>query len=563
MSKARETKAIASRIDIQYHAQPHWFRWWRRVMVLLALLGTGAWAAYVLAGRNERVLNPGRLAVAHAMLDNNCAACHDHAGKGGFLKTVSDSACLACHTATASHHPLADLNPSQPSRAHLTSLTHPKMAADCAACHVEHRSHALLKGTDDRLCVQCHGDLNSHVTEGSKLDARLANVVTSFAPNHHPEFGRTLPAPTTQALATAAKPVTPWADQTKLKFNHGKHLDPNGAIKIQGCASCHRTDAPSGAVPPAGAASPGQAWKSGTAEVAATSRRYMQPVNYERDCRSCHSVGLPATKDLDKFFATKVAPLVSHDSLDIVRAQLADLDRLYMSLLEDHPKLLKSGESADEWLAAQREALLETLKKGKKFGEPLEESLDAVQKADEARESLKKELAKKPIDPAKVKEIIEQMSPADSPQPPTEKAKMLLAAAAEYQVAILNSSSSCEKCHETQGKVMPASEYQESLGTPKSARLRTLPTGLSSSPRRWFANSEFSHDAHGGLPNLTCLNCHQGMDRDGLGKHEDDGIARMPAMQTCITCHFPDRSDQRGAGASCNTCHNFHDRKQR
>jgi predicted CXXCH cytochrome family protein len=559
MATPRDTKAIAGRIDIQYHAHPHWFRWWRRVAVLLAVIGTGAWAAFVIAGKNERALNPGPVARAHATFEDNCAACHDHDGKQGFLKTVSDNACLACHTA-ASHHPLADLHPREQSGVHLTSRNNPMSAANCVVCHVEHRGHAQLMGTDDRLCVQCHGDLKNHVAEGAKLDAHLANAVTAFAPRHHPEFGRALPPPTTQAVAIAAPPVTTWADQTRLKFNHGRHLDPNGAIKIQGCASCH-TSAVAPSVPPPGATVPAQAWKgaTATAETAATSRRYMQPVNYERDCRSCHSVGLPATRDLEKFFNSKIVPIVSHDNMDGVRAQLGDLDRLYLSLVEDHPKLLKSGQSADEWLTAQREALAEVLKKVKKFGEALEDAQDAIQKTDEAREALKKELAKTPINPAKVKDLAEQIAAAESPQPPTEQSRMLLAAAAEYQVAILNSSSSCGKCHETQGKVMLPSEYSEALSSGKAQRIRTLPTGLPSSPRRWFASSEFDHDAH---RNTACLTCHQGIDRDGLGKHEDDGIARLPAMQSCAACHFPDRSDQRGAGTACITCHNFHDRSK-
>ena len=136
MPKTKETKAIARRIDITYHRRPHWFRWWRRFLVVVVALATGAGAAYMGTGRADHMLNPGPVTQAHAGFENNCAKCHDHDAKGGFFKTVSDNACLACHQSAPIHHPNADLNPGNPSAPHLAGMdAHggKLRSADCVA----------------------------------------------------------------------------------------------------------------------------------------------------------------------------------------------------------------------------------------------------------------------------------------------------------------------------------------------------------------------------------------------------------------------------------------------
>src|SRR5689334_9243881 len=125
MPPSRDTKAIAQRIDIRYPGWPSWFRWVRRWVIVLSAAGALLWMGFVLSSPSrragtERLLNPGPLAMAHAEFQNNCAACHDANGRGGFFKTVSDAACLNCHDA-ASHHPQADLNPGKERAVHLTS----------------------------------------------------------------------------------------------------------------------------------------------------------------------------------------------------------------------------------------------------------------------------------------------------------------------------------------------------------------------------------------------------------------------------------------------------------
>ncbi len=557
MPTPKDSKAIAGLIDITYHRRPHWFRWWRRFLVVFTGLVTIAIVTYQITGHRERWLNPGHVSAAHALFENDCAQCHDNDHRGGFSKAVSDTACMACHRDAAAHNPHADLHPGKQGAVHLTSLKNPMKSADCVVCHIEHRGQAALAGTSDQLCVQCHGDLANHMKDGAKPKAGFDLRVTSFKPGNHPEFGRSLPRPTTQILAAATQPVTPWADNTVLKFNHSKHLNPQGSIHIQGCASCHSTeDRSTGRL---------ASLSSATQPANTSARRYMRPVSYERDCRSCHSVGLPATKELERVLAVKVAPIVTHGSMDVVRAELNDLDHRYLALVEDHPDLLKAGKPVAEWLKEQQDELVEShLKKVKTLGEALVDAQEATQKSIDAREELKKEMEKKPVDAAKVKELLDQVNDPESPISAAERAKYLFAAAAEQQVAVLNSSSNCSKCHETAGKVVLAADYATALSSGKrpatgadALRFRTLPTGLPESPRRWFGESDFNHDAH---RTTACLDCHQGIERDGLGGKPDDGIARMPNLKSCAACHIPDHAEMRGANAGCVTCHHFHDR---
>src|SRR5207249_4993034 len=105
-------------------------------------------------------------------------------------REVSDVACLNCHDA-GRHHPMARLNPGDPSKPQLTSASG---ASNCVACHVEHRGReALAAANDDGLCVQCHKDLVKHI-ETSALPLRGFPALVESFPAEHPPFGRRLAA---------------------------------------------------------------------------------------------------------------------------------------------------------------------------------------------------------------------------------------------------------------------------------------------------------------------------------------------------------------------------------
>jgi hypothetical protein len=179
-------------------------RRWIGLLTALALLG-GAAAFAALprasplkrAATWQRLASPGRLSVAHAFLEDNCAACHRA------VRGVEAANCAACHAnnesllqrqPTAFHanvgscrechpeHQGGKRPPTLVDHAALAAIVlrrHPELAAwvtrqdaggglspdhphitpaeaalDCAACHGNKDRHAGLFGRD---CAQCHG----------------------------------------------------------------------------------------------------------------------------------------------------------------------------------------------------------------------------------------------------------------------------------------------------------------------------------------------------------------------------------------------------------------------
>jgi hypothetical protein len=189
--------------------------------------------------------------------NNNCAACHG-AGRGGpvtwtraafaaepgpfeFRKLVAvadsrmtriDQSCLRCHAGHDFHQPNV-----------VSSYS-------CSACHTEHNGGQPIAEPDNGHCLSCHGDahvMQASFARGKEIDLARPQpaVFQSFA--NHPDFH-------------------PPADVNTLKFNHQKHL--TGDIPLLNghkldCADCHKPDA------------------TGT---------YMQPMTYEANCKSCHSL---------------------------------------------------------------------------------------------------------------------------------------------------------------------------------------------------------------------------------------------------------------------------------
>jgi hypothetical protein len=309
----------------------------------------------------------------------------------------------------------------------------------------------------------------------------------------------------------------------------------------------------------------------------------MWPVRYETSCRSCHPIGLPITPDLQQATVAiastqptrKVAaPMLVHDRMDLVRAQLGDVDRLYLELLANLPDgralLLrdpKGGQDrpAEQWLVQQKMELAELLRTGGSKKWLPKEWVKAQDELDEARKALADEMKKAKPDPKDLKDL------RDDVETQTQKVRDLvkamppgaLATACEAKLAV----ATCAKCHFTQGEVMDGGQYKASLATAGGAvAFATLPTGIPrDAPRRWLQGARFDHDKH---RDMTCLDCHAGMDKDEDGRVRDDKkeiveryLARLPGMQICAACHTPDTSTGRGAGTACASCHTFHDRQ--
>jgi hypothetical protein len=252
----------------------------------------------------------GPLSKSHAFLENDCAACHQAA-----FVAVGDAACLSCHQAGraaeaqaaaflrvkqagspfeprlvmdhAAHDRLmfaAPLPDDWAGKAQaLLRRTFHRPSDTCASCHLEHLSATGVKPTVNAPpapkpilavvndCAACHAKLQEHV-RGTPL--RDTPDWT-----RHPDFRPlvTLAAgnpPTLQRIAMADHP----REDSGLKFPHRMHLSATGYVARMSqelgaargyggtldCASCHHGDGDG---------------------------RGFKPVQMERDCGACHSLG--------------------------------------------------------------------------------------------------------------------------------------------------------------------------------------------------------------------------------------------------------------------------------
>jgi hypothetical protein len=200
MARARTTKKLAQRIDLNYFKRPTPFK--RAKIWLSALVPVFAvgWIAWHGLARDSRVYSSGRMSGAHAVLEKQCAACHVQQA-GTFSSKAADGACLACHDGPE-HHAFKNLTPP-----------------DCAFCHSEHRGRTILSATSNENCAICH----------QRLQTSPGVHIYSFE-DGHPQFA---------ALRDGAK------DPGTIRLNHAIHMQPirqgpNGPIVQLECADCHR-----------------------------------------------------------------------------------------------------------------------------------------------------------------------------------------------------------------------------------------------------------------------------------------------------------------------------------
>ncbi|MGH9340535.1 MAG: hypothetical protein ACRD1R_13320 [Acidobacteriota bacterium] len=246
--KGKTTKQLAKRIDINYFKRLHPFRRKKRYASYVALALAAAWLiASALVG-DEGVFNPGPVSRPHAFIEEDCSFCHTGAEENRFLHPVTDGACQSCHAGPLHHRNqvFAGHTGSQPS---------------CGSCHQEHQGRSAdLVFMQDKNCLQCHRSLQVDETLVAASSPDLpeflarppqgyARAISSFE-SDHPEF---------RFIRDQME------DPAQIKLNHQVHLRPDlpapeGPVQLE-CQSCHRIDA-QGA--------------------------YMEPVNFERDCQSCH-----------------------------------------------------------------------------------------------------------------------------------------------------------------------------------------------------------------------------------------------------------------------------------
>ena len=298
MARTRTTKDVAQRIDLNYFKRATPFKRAKMWLAILAPVVAMVWIGWHVFGGDQRVYSSGRLSVAHAVLEKQCAACHVRES-GGFSAKAADAACLACHDGPA-HHP------------EMTAESAPKQA--CTECHAEHRGRVRLAAANTRNCAQCHGDLG---VAGS--GSRFAKTIRSFAEGH-PEF-----AALRAADGVAAR------DPGTIKLNHALHMKairsgPNGPVVQLNCGDCHRPSLSGETEWSYGDRNYAAAMVSYTAaeEFAPagsrglpamqpwSDRQLMAPVTFANACAGCHSLT----------FDARFEEGVPHDRPDVVRAFL-------------------------------------------------------------------------------------------------------------------------------------------------------------------------------------------------------------------------------------------------
>lgn len=281
-----------------------------------------------------------------------CVACHE---KTGVTFTALTADALAAARSGLAFSKLPTPHPKDFSRmdascvvCHASHDFHQANVAkdtSCAVCHLEHRGSGPLTPVASQHCASCHGDADQMKLAAAKTAGLPASLfakpiapglvvhpvrrpaegytalITSFAKDH-PEF---------QVIREKH------TDANTLKFNHALHLS-GGAIPTLGgkgldCASCHQTDA-SGA--------------------------FMQRVNFEQNCRACHSLNIDETTP---------GLQLPHGDPVFVRAFLRSLPTQYA----DHAK--RTGITAQREIDAYVKSKIAGLRARTTSGENLERSV--------------------------------------------------------------------------------------------------------------------------------------------------------------------------------------------
>lgn len=284
MADKRRLNSIEARydLDVSWHRDP-----WRTLRTQLSyLFAIGPIVAcFVWLCGDHTAFESRCVSDAHRHLEQKCSNCHDRSFTpimrmltlDNSIHSTSDHKCVQCHRRSISDHLLAanqgDSVPQVLDRVKIVEQqVHGFSDLHCADCHDEHRGNATLTNVADALCTECHTKAHSQIAASQfQLDFHEFR--------RHPEFSIwNKPDP--------AKPVNPtklvaWeqdepVDQTKLRFSHHRHLDPElpssdrNTTRLD-CVSCHQPD---------------------------LTGSYFRPINFEQHCHRCHKLGLPSTGEL-------------------------------------------------------------------------------------------------------------------------------------------------------------------------------------------------------------------------------------------------------------------------
>jgi hypothetical protein len=285
--------------------------WAGLVAILLAFLAVPIWSHLTRIPARPDLERPGvvvmdaswrtgALSSVHHGLEDQCEACHTEP-----FVAVRDQTCLACHSDIADHAaaprqaiargPATGFDKVQWGVAHAFNKPGP---GACTDCHTEHEGAGRMEPTRERFCVDCHGGLDTRLT-----DTALGNAA-DFG-TLHPQFQALLTTERGQAQPVRVSLAAHPRQWDGLRFPHQLHLSTtNGVAQMArrlgakagygtplDCTDCH----------------------SPTADGV----RFL-PVDMEQDCEACHSL-----------VYDKVGPTyrtLRHGDVEQMRADLLALD---------------------------------------------------------------------------------------------------------------------------------------------------------------------------------------------------------------------------------------------
>ena len=248
------------------------FRLARIIVALIIAVGAalGGWLylhhAQTVPGI-ESLNTSGGISRSHSQIAKDCKACHEPVASVDPLHPIVgdqalDANCEKCHTQHVFH---------------VASVT---LDHSCTSCHHEHLGTGPMQPVKDVNCQTCHNSaeiMQASAQRGAQLPASdfavvpKDNILVYFQPprpkdgytqvfksfdDGHPDF---------QIQRDNLK------DPSTLKFNHKLHLGgdiPMVDGKKLDCAYCHKPD---------------------------SRGAYMQPVNFARNCQTCHSLQIDPT----------------------------------------------------------------------------------------------------------------------------------------------------------------------------------------------------------------------------------------------------------------------------
>jgi hypothetical protein len=287
--RKRTSKSVAKRHNLDYFKKGSPIRVWQWRLAAVALIIAFLWIIGLTTDRNANAFSAGPVSAPHAVFAQKCDTCHKPVIPGagwlpviGARHNVPDSACESCHQ-VGPHH--ADTSVGTKS---------------CSSCHLEHIGAMHLASAPVKGCTQCHANLELR----NAAVPTVAAHIDSFTKGH-PDF---------RPLRVASEEIRTSA--FGLKFDHSAHLKadltgPNGTKTTLHCEACHRL--------------------SDMGERGTAMSGHMAEVDYDRSCRSCHSLEFdkrvseqaPHTDAATvlKFVQEKMATAAPGDDASLVKAE--------------------------------------------------------------------------------------------------------------------------------------------------------------------------------------------------------------------------------------------------